>query len=103
MSLILITHDLGVVASVTDRILVMYAGRVVESGTTGVVFADPRHPYTAALLDSIPRLDATLRDRLQAIPGTPPTGYAERPAARSRRAAGTSWTGAGPRCPRSRW
>jgi oligopeptide/dipeptide ABC transporter ATP-binding protein len=77
MSLILITHDLGVVASVTDRILVMYAGRVVESGTTGVVFADPRHPYTAALLDSMPRLDATLRDRLQAIPGTPPTGYAE--------------------------
>jgi oligopeptide/dipeptide ABC transporter ATP-binding protein len=77
MSLILITHDLGVVASVTHRILVMYAGRVIESGTTEAIFADPRHPYTVALLDSMPRLDETLRDRLRAIPGAPPTGYAE--------------------------
>jgi oligopeptide/dipeptide ABC transporter ATP-binding protein len=77
MSLILITHDLGVVASVTDRVLVMYAGRVIESGTTAAIFADPRHPYTAGLLDSMPRLDATLHGRLRAIPGAPPTGYAE--------------------------
>ena len=51
MALILITHDLGVVASVTDRVLVMYAGRVVESGTTAEIFADPRHPYTLGLLE----------------------------------------------------
>jgi oligopeptide/dipeptide ABC transporter ATP-binding protein len=77
MSLILITHDLGVVASVTDRILVMYAGRVIESGTTRAVFADPRHPYTAGLLASTPRLETSLSSRLNAIPGAPPTGYAE--------------------------
>ena len=77
MSLILITHDLGVVASVTDRILVMYAGRVIESGTTRAVFADPRHPYTAGLLASTPRLETSLRSRLNAIPGAPPTGYTE--------------------------
>ncbi len=77
MSLILITHDLGVVASVTSRILVMYAGRVIESGTTEAIFADPRHPYTAGLLASMPRLEATLQHRLRAIPGAPPTGYAE--------------------------
>ena len=77
MSLILITHDLGVVASVTDRILVMYAGRVIESGSTRAVFADPRHPYTAGLLASTPRLETPLRSRLNAIPGAPPTGYTE--------------------------
>jgi oligopeptide/dipeptide ABC transporter ATP-binding protein len=77
MSLILITHDLGVVASVTDRILVMYAGRVIESGRTRAVFADPRHPYTAGLLASMPRLETPLHSRLNAIPGAPPTGYAE--------------------------
>jgi oligopeptide/dipeptide ABC transporter ATP-binding protein len=77
MSLILITHDLGVVASVTSRILVMYAGRVIESGTTEAIFADPRHPYTVGLLASMPRLEATLQHRLRAIPGAPPTGYAE--------------------------
>ena len=75
MALILITHDLGVVGSVTDHMIVMYAGRVVESGTTEAIFADPRHPYTLGLLDSVPRVDAALERRLRAIPGSPPTGY----------------------------
>jgi oligopeptide/dipeptide ABC transporter ATP-binding protein len=75
MALILITHDLGVVGSVTDRIVVMYAGRVVESGLTAEVFTDPRHPYTLGLLDSVPKVDSPLQERLPAIPGTPPTGY----------------------------
>jgi peptide/nickel transport system ATP-binding protein len=75
MALVLITHDLGVVGSVTDRMIVMYAGRVVESGTTAAVFADPRHPYTLALLDSVPRVDSAVERRLRAIPGSPPTGY----------------------------
>jgi len=75
MALILITHDLGVVGSVTDRMIVMYAGRVVESGSTAEVFADPRHPYTLGLLDSVPKVDVTTEGRLRAIPGSPPTGY----------------------------
>ncbi len=75
MALILITHDLGVVGSVTDRMIVMYAGRVVESGTTVEIFADPRHPYTLGLLDSVPKVDAAIEGRLHAIPGSPPTGY----------------------------
>ena len=78
MALILITHDLGVVASVTDRVLVMYAGRVVESGTTTEIFADPRHPYTLGLLNSMPRIDSALERALPTIPGSPPSGYQER-------------------------
>jgi oligopeptide transport system ATP-binding protein len=77
MGLILITHDLGVVGSVTDQILVMYAGRVVESGATAAVFANPRHPYTLGLLESVPRVDGPLTSRLRAIPGTPPTEYGD--------------------------
>ena len=53
----LITHDMGVVAGIADRIVVMYAGRVVEQGPTRAVFRDPQHPYTWSLLGSIPRLD----------------------------------------------
>ncbi|MFF0728074.1 dipeptide ABC transporter ATP-binding protein [Streptomyces sp. NPDC004134] len=68
---VLITHDLGVVAETADRLCVMYGGRVVESGTVYDVFARPRHPYTAALLASLPRLDARA-DRLTPIPGRPP-------------------------------
>ena len=79
MALILITHDLGVVANVTDRVLVMYAGRVVESGTTAEIFADPRHPYTLGLLRSMPRVDSPLERQLPTIPGSPPTGYRELP------------------------
>ena len=70
ISVIFITHDLGVVANIADRIAVMYAGRIVEEGTAEDVFYDPRHPYTWALLSSMPDLDT--RERLEAIPGTPP-------------------------------
>jgi oligopeptide/dipeptide ABC transporter ATP-binding protein len=77
MALILITHDLGVVASVTDRVMVMYAGRVVESGNTEDIFRDPRHPYTLGLMKSMPRLDSPLGVRPASIPGFPPTGYGE--------------------------
>ena len=72
MALILITHDLGVVAGMADRLAVMYAGRVVEEGETGAVFSEPRHPYTLGLLRSVPRIDAPLERRLPSIPGTPP-------------------------------
>jgi peptide/nickel transport system ATP-binding protein len=72
MGLILITHDLGVVAGRTDRIAVMYAGRVVERGPTRVLFHDRRHPYTEGLLRSIPRMSNPGHSRLQVIPGRPP-------------------------------
>jgi oligopeptide transport system ATP-binding protein len=72
MAMLLITHDLGVVAGMADRICVMYAGRIVEEGSTEAVFAAPRHPYTLGLLRSVPRIDAELHDRLPSIPGTPP-------------------------------
>jgi oligopeptide/dipeptide ABC transporter ATP-binding protein len=69
---ILITHNLGVVAGMCQRVLVMYAGKVVESGPTTDVFAHPKHPYTWALLKSIPRLDADQRQPLRPIEGIPP-------------------------------
>ena len=71
--IILVTHDLGVVADIADRVIVMYAGRVVEQGTLDEVFYDPQHPYTWGLLGSIPRLDADRAQRLPAIPGQPPS------------------------------
>ena len=70
LSVIFITHDLGVVANVADDIAVMYAGKIVEQGTAEDIFYDPRHPYTWALLASMPDLDTG--GRLDAIPGTPP-------------------------------
>jgi oligopeptide transport system ATP-binding protein len=70
LSVIFITHDLGVVANVADRVAVMYAGKIVEYGTAEEIFYDPKHPYTWALLSSVPDLDTT--DRLLSIPGTPP-------------------------------
>ncbi len=70
LSVIFITHDLGVVANMADRIAVMYAGKIVEQGTAEDVFYDPRHPYTWALLSSMPDLDTN--EKLDAIPGTPP-------------------------------
>jgi len=70
LSVIFITHDLGVVANMADRIAVMYAGKIVEYGTSEDVFYDPRHPYTWALLASMPDLDTS--EKLDAIPGTPP-------------------------------
>ncbi|HKF77401.1 MAG TPA: ABC transporter ATP-binding protein [Candidatus Dormibacteraeota bacterium] len=69
---ILITHNLGVVAGMCERVMVMYAGRVVEEGPTEDVFASPKHPYTWALLQSIPRLDAEEHELLRAIEGMPP-------------------------------
>jgi len=69
---ILITHNLGVVAGMCERVMVMYAGRVVEQGPTEDVFANPKHPYTWALLRSIPRLDAEEHEPLRAIEGLPP-------------------------------
>ncbi len=72
MALVIITHDLGVVAGVTDKVAVMYAGRVVEAGSTDAVFDEPRHPYTRALLEAIPKLDEPADKRLAPIPGLPP-------------------------------
>ncbi|UFU01339.1 ABC transporter ATP-binding protein [Radiobacillus kanasensis] len=70
-SIIFITHDLGVVANVADRVAVMYAGKIVEVGTTDEVFYNPKHPYTWGLLGSMPTLDSE-EEELFAIPGTPP-------------------------------
>ena len=69
----LITHNLGVVAGMCQRVIVMYAGRIVEEGPTTDVFAHPKHPYTWSLLRSIPRLDADRREPLKAIEGLPPS------------------------------
>ncbi|MGB2710718.1 MAG: ABC transporter ATP-binding protein [Conexibacter sp.] len=73
MGVILITHDLGVVADVADRVAVMYAGRIVEQGTLDELFYDPQHPYTWGLLGSITRIDGVRPPRLPTIPGTPPS------------------------------
>jgi oligopeptide/dipeptide ABC transporter ATP-binding protein len=72
-AVILITHDLGVVAEVADEIVVMYAGRIVERGSKRNVFYDPQHPYTWGLLGSIPRLDRPKPKKLHSIEGTPPS------------------------------
>jgi oligopeptide/dipeptide ABC transporter ATP-binding protein len=72
----LITHDLGVVAEVADRVAVMYAGMVVESGTVHEIFESPKHPYTLGLLHSIPKLDVTEKERLVPIEGAPPDLFA---------------------------
>ena len=70
-ALMLITHDLGVVAGMCERVNVMYAGTFVETGTADQVFAQPRHPYTLGLLQSVPRLDVGRQLALQPIPGQP--------------------------------
>ena len=74
MAVMLITHAMGVVAEVAQRVVVMYAGKVVEEAPVRELFAHPRHPYTQGLIRSIPRIDlaATHRQRLEAIPGTVP-------------------------------
>ncbi len=72
MGLVLITHDLGVVASVADRVVVMYAGRAVETGSAEDFYADPAHPYSRGLMASVPRIAGPL-ERLQSIEGTPPS------------------------------
>ncbi len=72
MAMIWITHDLGVVAGIADRIQVMYGGRIMESGTSHEVFRDSRHPYTVGLLGSLPRLDSSGEEKLTQIEGSPP-------------------------------
>jgi oligopeptide/dipeptide ABC transporter ATP-binding protein len=72
MALLLITHDLGVVAGMADRLCVMYTGKIVEQGPTERVFAEPRHPYTLGLLRSVPRIDGEIERRLPSIAGNPP-------------------------------
>ena len=71
MALILITHDLGVVAGMCERVHVMYGGMFMETGTAEQLFARPRHPYTLGLLQSVPRLDASRHEELRPIAGSP--------------------------------
>ena len=71
--IILVTHDLAVVADIADRVVVMYSGRVVEQGTLDELFYDPMHPYSWGLLGSITRVDRDRSQRLAAIPGLPPS------------------------------
>ena len=71
-AIVFITHDMGVMAEIADRMMVMYAGRVVERGSKQELFLSPRHPYTQALLDSIPPLSGIRPKRLRSIPGSPP-------------------------------
>jgi oligopeptide transport system ATP-binding protein len=78
-AVLLITHNLGVVASMTRRVLVMYAGYVVETAMTGEIFANPRHPYTVGLLHSLPRFDGRHEEDLVPIEGAPPDQYAPAP------------------------
>ena len=78
MAMVIITHDLGVVAMHTDRVAVMYAGEVVELANTKQLFANPRMPYTEALMSSIPRLDREPGAKLPSIPGSPPDPTTER-------------------------
>jgi oligopeptide/dipeptide ABC transporter ATP-binding protein len=72
MAVVWITHDLGVVARVAERIMVMYGGHIVETGHSARVFEAPEHPYTAGLLDAIPPVKGIERPPLRQIPGTPP-------------------------------
>lgn len=72
MAVIWITHDLGVVAGLADRVIVMYAGFIVEKGSVDDIYKGPRHPYTLALLNSLPRVDRSSNERLATIPGFPP-------------------------------
>jgi oligopeptide/dipeptide ABC transporter ATP-binding protein len=70
--MLMITHNLGVVARYADRVNVMYAGKIIERGTAREIYANPRHPYTLGLLRSVPRLDEPRRSRLAPIDGQPP-------------------------------
>jgi oligopeptide transport system ATP-binding protein len=72
MAIALITHDLGVIAGLADRVMVMYAGEIAERANAGPLFKTPQHPYTQGLLRSMPRLDESRIDRLQTIGGQPP-------------------------------
>jgi peptide/nickel transport system ATP-binding protein len=72
-AIVFITHDMGVIAEMADRVMVMYSGRIVERGTKSEILLEPRHPYTKALLDSIPPLEGEKPKRLRSIPGSPPS------------------------------
>ena len=72
MAIIFITHDLGVVSDICDKIIVMYAGKIVEEGTSRQIFYQYQHPYTQGLLESVPELDTPADQRLKPIPGNPP-------------------------------
>ena len=102
MAIMLITHAMGVVAETAQRVVVMYAGKVIEEAPVDQLFANPRHPYTQGLIRSIPRIDtaATHKTRLEAIPGVVPSLLDRRPAAASPRAAATRCPNAARRCPR---
>jgi oligopeptide/dipeptide ABC transporter ATP-binding protein len=76
LAFLFITHDFGIVAKMCDEVAVMYAGRIVEHAEVREIFNRPAHPYTLALLEAVPKLDARV-DRLYAIPGTPSSGYVE--------------------------
>lgn len=76
VGIIFITHDFGIVSRMCDRVAVMYAGRIVEQGSTKAIFESPSHPYTHALINSVPRMDRKM-DRLFSIPGNPPSGDEE--------------------------
>ena len=76
---IFVTHDLGVVARLCDRVIVLYGGRIMEEAAAQALFSNPQHPYTKGLLSSMPRLDAPLRPRLETIQGTPRSGGAMLP------------------------
>lgn len=77
MSIILITHDIGLVANMADRVLVMYAGQIIEEAPATELFANPRHPYTRALLDTVPTIRDTAERKLVSIPGMVPENYDE--------------------------
>ncbi|MCZ6829010.1 MAG: ABC transporter ATP-binding protein, partial [Gammaproteobacteria bacterium] len=79
MAIVLITHDLGVVARMADRVAVMYAGEVVESGTVDQIFYQARHPYTEGLKQAMPAVQEQNTDPLQAIPGSPPDLFSPPP------------------------
>ena len=93
LSLILITHDLSVIAETCDRVLIMYAGKVAEEGSVDEIFRRPRHPYTQKLLSAFPNIHADRRT-LDVIPGSPPDLRHPSWAARSRRAASSRWRSA---------
>ena len=76
MAIMLITHDLGVVAKMCDRVVVMYAGQIVEQGTVEEIFKHPTHPYTKGLLSAVPRMDMSRKEALTTIVGTPPDLFA---------------------------
>ena len=89
ISVIVITHDLGIVADVADNVAVMYGARIVEMGTTDMIYNSPEMPYTLGLLSSIPRMDKEVAGRLEPIPGIRRRRYACHPAASLSRAAAT--------------